>query len=245
MRHILIAFALFVVSGCGPSANDQKAKTDLLESQKQIEAAKQLHAEVLRTKQAEIDNLKKEVASLKEKTAVPPEYQILGEVFIVTKGGQNLRMGLIQVMVFESKIIRSYIEERLVLQQKSREELKPQWEEAIRVYDSAKDAVSKTKPYRTDDGREIDDSDRHGKVMALIEKKSNYESMYRKYHSFLEGSFFFDELPKPLRIGKTNSEGRFRISVPRGIEAVIGATASRSVGERTETYYWLLSLIHI
>ena len=67
-------------------------------------------------------------------------------------------------------------------------------------------------------------------------------SLREKGRKILSNAFIFDALPKPIKAVRTDSEGKFELSVDRISNVVIAARASRNNGNTEEEYYWVLPL---
>jgi hypothetical protein len=52
--------------------------------------------------------------------------------------------------------------------------------------------------------------------------------------------YFFERLPKPVFMTRTDSQGHFRVTLPVGKRFLIAARSSRLVIGETEYYYWLV-----
>jgi hypothetical protein len=68
-----------------------------------------------------------------------------------------------------------------------------------------------------------------GEVQRLLAEQAYYHSH----------AFYFSHLWKPIQTAETDGDGKFAIQVPSNGEFVIAAQAERSVGNETESYYWL------
>jgi hypothetical protein len=69
--------------------------------------------------------------------------------------------------------------------------------------------------------------------------RAQYDDLLRQRAFFYSGAFYFSYLRSPIQTAETDAEGKFVIEVPRIGKFVIAAQAKRSVGQETETYYWL------
>lgn len=58
----------------------------------------------------------------------------------------------------------------------------------------------------------------------------------------MSGDFYFKDLPAPVLAVKTNSDGRFSMTMPSDGAFALAARGQRKVIDETETYFWLIKL---
>lgn len=189
---------------------------------------------------------------------VLPDSTIDGEVFVVTRGGQSIKLGLVEAVLIPMDTLTPHLDARTAEKTNAFARLDPQIQAAEAQIQAAEAEVQrlqqeehalfelylkdvflnseKERTYRaaqdaTSQARRKESQARR-KASALREEK----------RSFMSGAFYFDSLPSPLRGTKTNSDGRFRLMVPASGSYAIAAVASRHVVDRVERYYWLLKI---
>lgn len=184
---------------------------------------------------------------------VLPDVQLSGEVFIVTKGGQNFKLGLVTVGLIPLETLTPYLIAKKEMTERELARLNPMIEAANaeakrleKIADSKRAALN-SKADRVDWTRlnnECDDARNASQTAA--EKLS---PLYGERHKFLCGAFYFGELPAPIRTAKTNADGKFELQVPRSGSFALCASTSRQAGgeeigghffPNTEHYYWLV-----
>lgn len=141
--------------------------------------------------------------------------ELEGEVFIVTKGGQNYKLGLVTVSLLSLDDLKRGKAEAAAEIEKL---------EHLREFVIAEREA----------GRGIAD---------LIEEigADSYISFLEKIDS-IESEKYFSHLPNPIYTTQTNSDGKFSLPLPIRGDFALSATSSRNVGNSTERYYWLLKV---
>ncbi len=174
-----------------------------------------------------------------------PDVTVDGEVFIVTKGGQSIKLGLVEVVLIPMETLMPYLVMRYTTLTNELpgavQELKKAIEEKDRL-SKASDVAEKN--YRDAYGqvrRELFDAYTNAVQSTIIALENMLEPQYH-YSELTSESFYFDSMPSPLRVTKTNSDGRFRLLTPGSGSFAVAAIASRHVGDDVERYYWLLKI---
>lgn len=166
--------------------------------------------------------------------------KVKGEVFIVTKGGANYKLGLVGISVFPLEPLRGLIADKVSFAQQERSELSLKVTsaeaEATRKNNAHKEAFKTIlDPRHTQIDSQTDDQARREWLAA----EKVYSQLKEKYDYYLSGEYYLNDLPAPTAFEKTNSDGQFELQLPIGNYA-IAATAKRSVGESEEVYHWLI-----
>ena len=166
---------------------------------------------------------------------------VSGEVFIVTNGAQNIKLGLVKVSVFSESVIQPYVQSKLQTSKNEILRLKP-IEKGLReelvvlekkgAFKGAWDRLLKEKltGIKTPEPELLKQFRKIGK-----ERRKVYDEMV----SYCEAPFYLKELPTPLFTAKTDSDGEFTFKLKPGKYA-LAASASRKVVDETEVYYWLV-----
>lgn len=144
------------------------------------------------------------------------EIDVNGDVFIVTKGSQNIKLGLVEINIFSESVIQPFAKSK---------------------FDIAKAAILESKQVKIKlhdilDARPIKNQAKYDSAFAEWKIARRAESKYKT------GEFFVSDLPTPLLQTKTDADGKFTFKLKPGKYALV-AYASRMVGDETETYYWL------
>jgi len=145
--------------------------------------------------------------------ACAPRSELSGQVFIVTKGGQNFKLGLVTVRGISFEKMKPYtirLEEGADIRQKRIIGLKAR-------FDASNDLEEKRQL--------VVES---GKLSLIF---SNKEEL---------GEYLLTDLPPADVTVKTDADGHFTMVLPHRGRFVLAAQASREAGGTTERYYWLI-----
>jgi hypothetical protein len=173
-----------------------------------------------------------------------PDGQLTGEVFIVTRGGQNIRLGLVEVGLIPEDQITPFIAQKQEKGKAEREKLAPTVTAAKMAEAKAKsawkvasDATLATITNRGDFIGTQKVQDQAMKRWTAASEASNKAQAQDRY--FLSGAYYFDGLPAPVVQTKTNADGKFTLALFSTKRYALAARASRNVGDTTEHYFWL------
>lgn len=169
-----------------------------------------------------------------------------GEVFIVTRGAQNIKLGLVQVRVLPYEATENSIA-------KTRPEVEQQSARLLSKVDAARKVLALAKSKRraayakskaaTDYNtfeQGVDQFALAGKAMRADAKI--IDLLEKQVRSWNLGALYFANLPPPLASVKTDEDGKFSIKLDRNTTIVLAAHATRLVFDKTEQYYWLVAV---
>jgi hypothetical protein len=155
---------------------------------------------------------------------------IEGQIFIRTKGGENIKLSLVDVLLFDEKVIATNLESKRKFAEPFYETLQPAVKAAKRKMDETAAAnglgISKAEKEAYDAWRKISG-------------QADYT------HSAL---YYFNDLPAALQSTKTDADGKFSFKVQSG-SYVLVSVSSRSAGAHiigsssfpiTEHYHWMV-----
>jgi hypothetical protein len=190
----------------------------------------------------------------------PREEKVDGSIFIVTKGGENFKLGLVTVSVFDEQQITPYLAKPTVDLEKHLAELKAkvaklneEKENLIQKYNIAdKKSDAPFQKYLEaasgDEGNRLREvymkaksvTDSYGKLIA--ENKQKLDSEVRQLQNWAneEPQVYFKNLPTPFAFSKTDADGKFSLVIPQKAQFILLAQAQRQVSDETERYYWLV-----
>ncbi len=170
-----------------------------------------------------------------------------GEVFIVTKGGQNYKLGLVPVTLYPLETVMPFIEEKTKFAKAELARLSPLIDAAKADMDQK--YAKKNAAFDAELRVSYDSPNRKALQAALEQARNTHYEAQNAYYRLLDersklmsGGFYFEKLPQPISATQTNSDGKFKLEVPTNGGFVIAANGRRSVGDRTERYYWLIRL---
>ena len=185
---------------------EENANAELRGAAEQFQAAEQRAAEAYRT---------------------APKGTLLGQVFVSSRGGENFKLGAVEVGLFA----RDAIDPLLAAAKKQADIKIQQLSPAVDAAKAAKDQADAAAKYYSQSYREA--------LEAKYRTRDEYESILASRDFYYSGAFYLGLLLDPLRVAETDADGKFAIEVPKTGNFVIAAKAQRSVGEHTEHYYWL------
>jgi hypothetical protein len=149
-------------------------------------------------------------------------------VFIRSSGGENFKLGAVQVGLFSRDAI-----DVLLSALKRYADFKIQ--ELSLLVDAAKVAMEQAEQ-------------RAKRIYGAGSESDKYYKLLVDRASYYSGSFYFGYLQSPIQSAETDAEGKFVLNVPKQGSFVLAARAERYLGkefigetgiDRTEHYYWL------
>ena len=177
-----------------------------------------------------------------------------GQVFIATKGRQNVKLGATMVYVFDRSAVDSLLgglytfvtakSQRLRLDLMAAETA----ERDTKAAAEQAEATAKRNQQLYEQGFVFSDSVTAITVAreAAVQARDAYgsarnwvESLWAQvdyYHSY---GFYFSYFRSPILTAETDADGKFTMQIPRTGEYLIGAQTDRLVWNGTEVYYWL------
>lgn len=190
-------------------------------------------------------------------TASQADVNISGQVFVVTQGKESIKLALVKVSAITEKDIIQYLnashgngleQQKILLPElefakKESDMASAERASADREFDEAKDrwiAASYSNDKHAYDDAYNKASNNMFALASISGKKSgSYKAIKNKSDYFDSPKYYFENLPTPIGISKTDADGKFTLSLPPGKYA-IAATSSREVFKNTESYYWLV-----
>jgi len=173
-----------------------------------------------------------------------------GQVFVATKGGENVKLGAVQVSLFASDAIDVLMAglhsfaaarlEQLRLDIAAATAAERQAEAAQEQAEATQKGIENGISF-ADGGRALDVARESARAArdAAEATRQQIPPLLAEQTYYVSNHFYFSHLQSPIQATETDGEGRFAIQVPRTGEFVIAAHAERIVGGKTETYYWL------
>jgi len=192
-----------------------------------------------------------------------------GEMFVVTRGRENIKLGLVSVGVYPLSTIITHIEKRKATAQQetatrqaridaARSEMqqrKSELDARTGEMNAAREASLAVSPSNYPDfdtylaaSEQADQrwqqttDVRDQAQQAYNSAETAYESLLSEADQFTSGDFYFTGLSKPLIVVKTNADGQFDVPLPIRGQYVLCAQTQREVFDETEEYYWLVKV---
>lgn len=189
------------------------------------------------------------VAPTKASTSAPstpiPLGTLEGEIFIVTKGGQNFKLGLVAIHLHLLPSVTGFFQRKAKDGAMAQGRLSGPLRQAEAQLLQANEIEDQAWKITLDS--KYDDPKREEKERALEEAKqvgSSKRDVHRelsdKKNYFDTQDYYFDGLPHSLLMVRTNADGKFSIPLPIVGDFIITARAEREVGKESEKYYWVV-----
>lgn len=163
-----------------------------------------------------------------------PDITINGEIFIVKKEGQNIKLEQVEVKAFPTDTLLPYLLKRKKDRDNQHSILVKKIEAAKIEYDAAFQEVENAFNW---------DFDNFDKAIEAREKSDlKLLKLRTEEKEITSCNFFFQELPVPLTSTITNSEGKFNLLIPGSGSHVIAASVTHQVFDDIEKYYWITTI---
>jgi hypothetical protein len=215
------------------------------------------------SKKAEEENAKLQVrvAELEErvrKHTPPATIDISGEVFIATKGGPAIKLPAVEVALVAENDLGAWLASRRDERAKLLAALKPKLEAAAdaltqseeqamradETWTAAMEAFAKnTSDAKLYEAGNVALAAYEAARAAQKQKQFEKTVLDEKASTLSTSEFLFRERPKATLTTQTNSEGKFRFTVPKDGKWLLVAAAERLINEKeTEHYYWIVDV---
>ncbi len=166
-----------------------------------------------------------------------------GQIFVSTRGGQNFKLGAVQVSLVDRDAIDALISAAKIYADIKIQQLRPSEHAAWAAYEQAQAAERAAFDVNL---KSIGHNDHESARRAwdeAVETANRASDQHLKasreleyYHS---GGFYFSLLHSPLQTAETDGDGKFVVEVPQTGKFIIAAQAQRNIGDDIEHYYWL------
>jgi formylglycine-generating enzyme required for sulfatase activity len=176
--------------------------------------------------------------------------EVEGQVFIATEGGENIKLGLVDIYVFsepEFREVSTAVSQELLELADARASAENSkfrkmlpLEEAIKQLDDLRKEIEGnpllTGTFRREALEVI------AKAVETTKKKKDEIDRYPRIPRVSKASeIMAKQLNSRMPAGKSDADGLFRVTASKG--DIIYATGSRLVGESREYYYWVVPLV--
>ncbi len=179
----------------------------------------------------------------------PSEKDVLGDAFIVTSGGQNIKLGLVEIYIYSESSVQPIIQPRIQTAKVEISRLTPTENKLQEEEDKLEKAYEAAEYHHDHAFHSINSSEEksYARVLKSLDKLnaklSEHQKHLRKMLEYVEGRFYISDLPTPMFKTKTDADGKFTLKLKPGKYA-LAASSSRVVGEGyPEEYYWLIWII--
>jgi hypothetical protein len=181
----------------------------------------------------------------------PKDGEMAGSVFVVTRGGENVKLGLVSVSVFPEDVLRAHVEKKRAQAETDLAGVR----EAIKAAETPRLAAS-NEVQRLDAiwSRELNASISTGSMtkadaaLTALEKAKKAAqtedakvwALKDRGRALTSCAYYMDGLSSPSSTTKTDADGKFALRLPRNTKVGLAAQASRMVGNSKEEYCWLV-----
>ena len=177
------------------------------------------------------------------------EGRLDGDVFIVTQGAANVKLGLVEVGVLRLEDATSSIAQTMVTEGREMAKLQSQLDAARKALSSA--GARHRKEAKTLDDHQINPSAEEFERAEDAESLASKEvasarlalaALERQAQNWNSAPLYFESLPPPIASAKTDVDGKFSIMLKSKAAVAVAAHATRMVGDKVENYYWIVSV---
>lgn len=171
--------------------------------------------------------------------------ELKGEVFIVTKRAESIRLGLVEVRLFTETEIKAHIAERDKLVGRERPDFEKHlaaWDEVINLRKQTvemqkaliADMTKARRPTALAKGSLTD------LETLLRESETDRAATLKSKEAWPHSSHYFKNLPETKVTTRTDADGKFSLPVPATGRFAIVASASRELPSGKEQYHWMV-----
>jgi hypothetical protein len=188
-----------------------------------------------------------------EQTKTPKLVPVSGQVFVVTKGRENIELALTTVSAYPDSLIIEHMAKAKVRRDEYLETVKKEGEavtaEAHRAtaeITAAQEAYERIPTPSPQEYERVAENDRAWKrYKRALERAAGMKprleaALDRMAEASNDYSLYFTDLPTPLTSTKTDADGKFTLQLPAGQRAAFAATAGRETPGGMENYYWMV-----
>jgi hypothetical protein len=236
--------------GHDPAKIEAQSAAARVAEEKRIEkekAAQREREERAKTAEAHLKRLLEQFQVAEQRSA--QAYQsaakgtLSGQVFVSTKGGENFKLGAVEVALFARDAIDVLLAGLKTNADIEIQQLRPSVDSAKTAYGQAEAAerAAYQMSLNSIGRRDHVAAERAWKEAEEAHDKAReqYFEISGKLDRYYSGAFYLGFLGFPIQRAETDADGKFVIQLPERGRFVISAQAQRSVGGGTEHYYWL------
>jgi hypothetical protein len=189
------------------------------------------------------------------------EGDLSGEMFIATKGGENVKLGLVEVRAIPEEVMKAHIGRKRTAAQQALASVRSDYERALNARTEAESTVraieqSDTVKKNLDAWLYLDLQNPGGVVtdwgdatpalknwqaarVRLKKANNDWSPWSDRTSRWTSVEYYLSDLPAGEQVAKTDADGRFSMRLDRNKRYALAAKSSRQIGDETETYRWL------
>ncbi len=171
--------------------------------------------------------------------ATNSDITLRGEVFVVTKGSVNVRLGRVPVYVYEVEALTKYLASRRDEQKGATGKL---LEEGRRLEQEVKNTEATFADYKRSHENAAYYGNQEARAMiagferVIADNKDAQDKVTADLLKMHTEAYYFENLPQPLALVRTDSNGAYQINLPNQKNYVVVATAEYN----SEPLYWVV-----
>lgn len=159
-----------------------------------------------------------------------------GDVFIVTQGAENVKLGLVEIRVLPYEETKTSVAATRAQVEREVANLLPKLVAARDALASADRAVKNSY------GAEVSLKRFNVALDARTSAQSALAPLEEQAQRWNSCVPYFASLPPPVTAVKTDADGKFSIPLDRTATVVLAANATRHLLKKTETHCWLVTV---
>jgi hypothetical protein len=173
--------------------------------------------------------------------------EVKGQVFIVTRGHESIKLGLVDVLLFRESVARKYAAAKLAEILETKASLAQEIDSMQTLLGASQERASAA-AVTYDAARRRGDRAEMAKQMGVIREcdavqrtcMSAFDDYRSRQAALDKQSFVLEGLPEPIARTETDANGEFTLKVPARGRFVLAAQTQREVFGSAETYTWLV-----
>jgi hypothetical protein len=165
------------------------------------------------------------------------ETRLSGQIFIVTRGAESIKLGLVDVRLIEKQQAVDFLKKKQPEIDAQMLTLSSQFaklaEKSQSDYTALQTSLSESQS--TEEKATI--------AKAMIRNTDALKETLAAFKSLPSEAMYFEMFsPDTLQKTTTDADGKFQFTYPSNRSFIIFAKAKRMVGDETENYYWLVNI---
>lgn len=190
------------------------------------------------------------------------EREILGQVFVVTKGRDNIKLALVSVKAFSERVATEHIRIKKSLAVERVSSLSSAYDEAKQVaavanaekliadgdYNNKQQAFMNLRARNTlEEFRQLKEIAAAARSISRAADKASEQAqaaanvLRAQIEHYSSPEYYFDQLPEAMMIAKTDADGRFSMRLPAA-KYILAAKSDRAIISSSESYHWLVTI---
>jgi ribosomal protein L7/L12 len=217
------------------------------ELQKQQQAAERERKEKEKNAEADLKRVLEQFQVAEQRSAhtyqTAAKGTVSGHVFISTKGGENFKLGAVQVSLFARDAIDILIAGLKRYSDTKIQQVRPSVDAAKAAYEqgNAAEQAAFDVSLKSIGGGDYQSAKRAWDDAKQVAKaaRDQFVKLSRELTYYYSGDFYFSYLHSPIQTGETDADGKFAVEVPQTGAFVVAAQDRRKILDDTEYYHWL------